>query len=182
MKKMHPGLLVLLITCIAAVICPASAYVILSADVCDSQDPVMAFSPFSYTIDYTFNTMGSGSATILDQLPPEVSFVSASGGGMYDSATHSVRWDVGQTFGSSVSVTVMPDHVLIPDCMVQVPPLVIQNTATISWNTDSVPDLESTTILMPEPICSPEFPSMLLPASLITGVGAVLLIRITRDH
>ena len=178
MKRMRHGLLVILVTCILVLTCPVVAqYVILSIDVTDSQDPVMAFTSYTYTIDYTFNTMGGGPATIIDQLSPEVSFVSASGGGVYDSATHTVRWDVGQTFGSSVSVTVIPDNILIPTCMVQMPPLLIQNTATITWSSHSAPDTESTTILVPVPTCSLEFPSVAVPAliSLAAGVffGAI---------
>jgi hypothetical protein len=128
--------------------------------------------------------MGGGDAKIIDQLPPEVSFDSATGGGMYDSATHSVHWDVGQTFGSTVLVTVIPDRIPVNACNVQQPPsVVIQNTATISKLTESKTDTELTTIIVPVPVCSPEFPSIFLPGTMIIGfLGAMLLIQRTREH
>jgi hypothetical protein len=165
LKEMRVGLLVLFVTSIIGIACPAAAYTIVSIDVTDSQDPVLAMTPYTYTIDYTFNTVGAGSATIIDQLPPEVSFNSATGGGIYDSATHSVRWDVPQTLGNSVSVMVIPDRLPFPACVVQHPPnVVIQNTATISFSTQLDTDTEFTAIAMPVPVCGPEFPTMAVPA------------------
>jgi hypothetical protein len=167
-----------------ALTCPAAAYILLDIDLTDSQDPVMAFTSYSYTISYMYNTPGGGDATIIDQLPPEVSFESATGGGIYDSATHSVRWDVGQTFRSTVLVTVIPDRIPFPVCDIQQPQsVIIQNTATISKLTESRIDTEPTTIIVPVPVCSPEFPSTILPVTMIIGfLGAVLYIQRTREH
>jgi len=71
------------------------------------QDPVVALSMtapatttqgsnLQYTISYTnLGPAPSSSARILDVLPSEVTFVSASNGGSYDAATRRVTWNVG---------------------------------------------------------------------------------------
>jgi uncharacterized repeat protein (TIGR01451 family) len=71
------------------------------------------------TLTYTINYENYGSApandtTIVDTLPPRVSFVSATNGGTYNPATHTVTWNVGtvaQGTGGQVAVTVQLDPV-----------------------------------------------------------------------
>jgi len=45
--------------------------------------------------DNTLNTYAAYNVTITDTLSANTSFVSASGGGTYDSGTHTVTWDIG---------------------------------------------------------------------------------------
>jgi len=71
------------------------------------EDPVVALTmaapatapqggEFSYTISYTnLGPAASSDARILDVLPAELTFVSASNGGSYDAATRRVSWNVG---------------------------------------------------------------------------------------
>jgi len=51
----------------------------------------------TYDICYnnTANDFDVHNVTIVDNLPPETSFVSATGGGTYDPGTHTVTWDIG---------------------------------------------------------------------------------------
>lgn len=51
----------------------------------------------TYTIsfDNTLNTIDIHNVVIVDDLPPETTFVSASDGGTYDLSTHMVTWDIG---------------------------------------------------------------------------------------
>ena len=189
MKKMIGILCCVIILCTMALTCPAAAQDILFIDVTDSQDPVNAPTPYIYTINYAFDNQASG-ASIIDQLPFEVRFDSATGGGIYDSATHSVSWDVSESFAGSVSVTVIPDHIPIPPCgFLELQSVnMIQNRAVITMILPSGPESaigdEFTTITEPVPTCgAPEFPSPFLPAIVIIGfLGAVLLIQRTREH
>jgi sugar lactone lactonase YvrE len=55
-------------------------------------------SNFTYQMNYdnSFNpTLDVHNVTILDNLPAEVDFVSATEGGLYDPDTHTVLWDIG---------------------------------------------------------------------------------------
>ena len=55
-------------------------------------------STFTYeiTCDNELNpTLDAEDVTILDTLPPELDFVSATHGGVYDSSTHTVLWNIG---------------------------------------------------------------------------------------
>jgi len=45
--------------------------------------------------DNTLNNFDVHAVTIVDTLPENVSFVSATGGGTYNSVTHTVTWDIG---------------------------------------------------------------------------------------
>lgn len=63
----------------------------------------------TYTICYDNLPNPTGdvhNAVIVDQLPPGVSFVSASGGGIYDSLAHNVTWDIGTVTKSAPEVCV----------------------------------------------------------------------------
>jgi hypothetical protein len=172
----------LFVACLGVLSCPAAAQ-ILSIHVTDSHDPVMAFTPYTYTIDYSFNTLSGESATIIDQLPLWAQFDSATGGGIYDPSTHSVQWEVQQTSGSSVSVTVFP-HPPIPLCGEGTYSYEFQNTATISYLTNSETYTEPTTInvlLTVGSTCVPEFPSVAVPV--ITGITFfVVACMIRRYH
>ena len=60
-------------------------------------EPVDAGAPLTYTIAWTVggNAFAPG-VTIVDTLPPTVTFVSASNGGVYDPATRRVTWTLGE--------------------------------------------------------------------------------------
>lgn len=68
---------------------------------------------FDYTICYdnAGNDIEVTQVVLVDNLPGEFDFVSASDGGVYDESTHSVTWDVGALVpgdqGSCVTVTVV---------------------------------------------------------------------------
>jgi hypothetical protein len=191
MKKMIGILCIVIVLCIMVLTCPAAAQGILFFDSTDSQDPVSAFTPYMYTIIYAFDPQAS-SASIIDHLPFGVSFDSATANGIYDSATNSVVWDVSETSAGSVSVTVIPNHIPFPVCgeqlsSEQLSSLKFLNRAVITIILPSGPESaiedEFTTIISPVPTCGAEFPSPVLPATMIIGVlGAVLLIQRTREH
>ncbi|MCK5689539.1 DUF11 domain-containing protein, partial [Myxococcota bacterium] len=68
------------------------------------------------TLTYTMSLQNTGNANasnvlIADTLPPEVEFVSGSAtvGGVYSSATHSMSWDVGSLAGDGGEVAVSVD-------------------------------------------------------------------------
>jgi uncharacterized repeat protein (TIGR01451 family) len=63
----------------------------------DNPDPVAPGGNLTYTLcfDNLNNDFPVTMAFITDKLPPEVTFVSATAGGNYDSETHSVGWDIG---------------------------------------------------------------------------------------
>jgi uncharacterized repeat protein (TIGR01451 family) len=71
----------------------------------ESADPIVAGSVLTYTV--AVNDAGPGPAvgtTLVDTLPPDVMFASASDGGTYDAATGTVTWDVG-TIDAGASAT-----------------------------------------------------------------------------
>lgn len=164
---------------------PAAAALVMTIDISDSGDPVMNGTMFTCAIEYNLDSPATVSGVIVDQLPEEVSFVSATGGGVYDRGTHTVRWDVPATPGAgTVSVTVNPDRAPFPACsFTTVDPVVIRNTATISAPplTETMTATETTGIVATVPVCIPEFPSALVPAGAAAGFLAVAgLTRRTR--
>jgi uncharacterized repeat protein (TIGR01451 family) len=73
-----------------------SAHVLAVAKV-DGPDPVEAGANLTYTI--TWSTTGNEparDAMIVDTLPDHVSFVSATGGGVFDPATKKITWSLGE--------------------------------------------------------------------------------------
>jgi uncharacterized repeat protein (TIGR01451 family) len=70
---------------------------ILNFQKTDSPDPVAPGGNLTYTLcfDNVKNDFPVTKAFITDKLPPEVTFVSATDGGTYDSETHSVGWNIG---------------------------------------------------------------------------------------
>ncbi len=81
----------------------------------DGLDTAAPGDTLTYTIDYENYGYGPAANTvILDTLPARVTYVSATNGGVYDSATHTVKWDLGTlNAGASgqVAVTVRLDPV-----------------------------------------------------------------------
>ncbi len=70
---------------------------VLSIKKVSSPEPVEAGANLTYTI--TWGVTGnepSPNATIVDTLDPKVKYVSATGGGVYDQATHKITWQLGE--------------------------------------------------------------------------------------
>jgi len=77
-------------------------------------------STFTYEITYeNTNTYDVTNVTILDILPMELDFVSATDGGLYDSVTHMVLWDIGTipagTSGPTIELVVKVTNRATPD-------------------------------------------------------------------
>jgi uncharacterized repeat protein (TIGR01451 family) len=70
---------------------------VLSVSKSDSPDPVEAGANLTYTVFWAVTgNEPSPNATIVDALPAHVSFVSATGGGVYDPATRKITWSLGE--------------------------------------------------------------------------------------
>ena len=119
----------------------------LALDKSDDPDPVDPGAELTYTLQITNNgPSNSTGAVIVDALPPEVSFVSATDDGTYDAQSHTVSWAIGalaDNTSTSVSITVQVDIATAPG--------IIINTATVSANeydNDSANDsaIEETTV------------------------------------
>ena len=117
----------------------------LGLDKNDTPDPVFPGSPLTYTIIYDNinNSFDVHNVLLVDRLPSETTFVSASDGGTYDPVSHTVTWNLGTLsagsgpFNVTVNVTVV----------LGTPPGVITNFAEIdSDETDLQTVYESTTI------------------------------------
>lgn len=63
----------------------------------EDDDCIVAGTTISYDIcfDNTLNTFDVHGVTVIDDLPAELIFVSASDGGVYDPVSHTVTWDIG---------------------------------------------------------------------------------------
>jgi uncharacterized repeat protein (TIGR01451 family) len=96
-----------------------------------SASAVNAGTQLSYQLD--FSNTGTDSATgvmISDTVPPNTTFVSAGGGGVYDAASRTVTWDLGTVVANSagsVNVLVTVDSPLADGT-------VLRNQATINSN------------------------------------------------
>jgi len=77
---------------------------------------VNAGSGFTYTITYdnALNNYDVTNVTITDQLPPEVDYVSLTGGGSYNVGTHTVTWNIGTLTAGSAGGTVTIDVLVKP--------------------------------------------------------------------
>ncbi len=77
---------------------------------------VNAGSGFTYTITYdnAANNFDVHGVVIIDQLPPEVDFVSLTGPGSYDSGTHTATWTIGTLAAGSAGGTVTIDVLVKP--------------------------------------------------------------------
>ncbi|MFL5736270.1 MAG: IPT/TIG domain-containing protein [Actinomycetota bacterium] len=90
----------------------------LTLAVADSTDPVVADSTLTYSL--TVHNVGGSSAdntSLVDTLPPQVIFQSASGGGTYDNSAGTVTWSLG-TAGAGATLTetiaIQPIHPEFP--------------------------------------------------------------------
>jgi len=72
-----------------------------------SPDPVAPGGNLTYTLTYdnADNDFQVTNVVLVDQLPPETTFISASGLGTYDPATHRVTWDIGTLPARSTTQT-----------------------------------------------------------------------------
>ena len=90
----------------------------LALGVSESADPVIADSALKYTL--TVRNVGGSAAdntSLVDTLPPEVIFQSATGGATYDATSNTVTWGLG-AIGSGATVTetlsIQPIHPEFP--------------------------------------------------------------------
>jgi uncharacterized repeat protein (TIGR01451 family) len=110
---------------------------------------------YNVCYDNTANTLPVTGVTLVDDLPPEVTFVSATGGGIYNGGTHQVTWNIGALAagdpGGCETVTVTVNMGVAPGSL-------ITNYATINSNeTGPKTATEQTLIcLEPEPIVGGE--------------------------
>jgi uncharacterized repeat protein (TIGR01451 family) len=89
---------------------PISGAPLLCLEKTADSDPVAPGTIFNYTLRYenTGNSSASG-VTVIDTLPANVTFQSASAGGVYSAATRTVTWNIGDLAsgtGSFLTVTV----------------------------------------------------------------------------
>ncbi len=92
-------------TALAQTTVSAAAVPVLTLTKAGAPDPVQAGGQIIYTIGYQ-NT-GSASATgvvITDTLPANTSFVSATGGGIYNAGTNTVTWSLGTLAAGPVRI------------------------------------------------------------------------------
>lgn len=90
----------------------------LTLGVSESADPIVADSALTYTL--TVRNVGGSTAnstSLVDTLPPEVIFGSASDGGTYDGAANTVTWSLG-SMGAGATVVktlaIQPIHPEFP--------------------------------------------------------------------
>lgn len=83
---------------------------------------------------------------IIDQLPPETTFISASNGGVYDSSTHSVSWDF---------LAVDPDDEVRAQVSVQVKPCV--EPGAVLYNVVDYMVYEGTTLIFENEVFNTAF-------------------------
>jgi uncharacterized repeat protein (TIGR01451 family) len=129
-------------------ICPVALDISKNDGLADDEC-VEAGEIITYTICYgnTHNAQDVHNVTLTDTLPPQVSFVSATGGGNYVSGTHSVIWNIGTLSagdrGDCVELVVQLDPAATPG-------LAVTNYATIdSDETPPATDYESTLVCIP---------------------------------
>jgi len=58
-------------------------------------------TPFEFAISLQPGTVAYHNALLIDTLPPEMNFVSATGGGVYDAGTHTVTWTLGDILANA---------------------------------------------------------------------------------
>jgi uncharacterized repeat protein (TIGR01451 family) len=95
---------------------PGSADLWLRVD--ESADPVVANSVLTYSVSVNNAGPDAGNdTTLVDTLPPDVIFMSASDGGTYDAQTGAVTWHVGTVDAEASAtrrVSVKPVHPAFP--------------------------------------------------------------------
>jgi uncharacterized repeat protein (TIGR01451 family)/gliding motility-associated-like protein len=112
-----------------------AAYADLSVVKVSHQQSVIANELLSYTI--TVTNLGIATAygvEITDQLPAEVHFISASGGGLYNTATHTIVWTL-TSLGVGETVTF---NVVVHVDRKTIGGTVIVNTAVVMSETDDL--------------------------------------------
>jgi len=114
----------------------------ITLDKTDTPDPVNAGSELTYTLSYTVSEAAVTGLTITDTLPANVSFISASDGGVYNLDTRTVTWDLGDMEPGSYSVSLKVKVAgVIPNGTI------LTNTASLDTNeTDPVTTSEKTTV------------------------------------
>jgi len=88
----------------------------LTLSVTDSTDPVIADSALTYTLTVK-NVGGStaNNASLVDSLPPEVIFQSASDGGTYDLSANTVTWNLGDVASAGTVVETLAIQPIHPE-------------------------------------------------------------------
>jgi uncharacterized repeat protein (TIGR01451 family)/MYXO-CTERM domain-containing protein len=122
--------------------------------------PVAAGAPLTITLDYANTGSGAGGmATIVDMLPANTSFVSATNGGTYDSTSNRVTFSLGAlAMGASGSVsyvvdvaTPLPNGTILSDMATFSATNNAAVTATSSATVASAPSLALTDTPAPSP-------------------------------
>lgn len=111
----------------------------------DNPDPVETGANLTYTIcfDNEDNTLDVDNVTLVDQLPAETTFVSATGGGVYASVPHTVTWNEGTVAAGATQVC--HDLVVTVNAL---PNTTILNRVTIdSDDTPPTTQTEDTTVI-----------------------------------
>ena len=127
----------------------------------DMPDPVLPGATITYTITYDNlqNSFDVHNVVIIDYLPSETVFVSASDGGVYDPASHTVTWNIGTLPAGSGPFSVTLEVTVDPST----PPGSITNFAEIdSDETDLVTVYESTTVAIGQVIPVAPFGTILI--------------------
>jgi uncharacterized repeat protein (TIGR01451 family) len=102
--------------------------------------PVLAGRTVTYTItcDNLGNTQVVTNVIIQDNLPAETNFISATGGGVYNSAANTVTWNLGTLPAGAAPLSFQ----LVAQVKPNTPPKTIVNNATIS-SADTPPSTQS---------------------------------------
>jgi uncharacterized repeat protein (TIGR01451 family) len=124
----------------------------------------------TYSICYnnTANNFDVHNVTLFDTLPPEVTFVSATGGGVYDGGTHTVSWDIGTLPAGAPEACV---QLVVNVDSGTAPGTTITNKVEISGDETGVTDIVEQTDVCAGP--PPPVPSMNGWYALATVVGLV---------
>ena len=137
----------------------------------DTPDPVLPGSTITYTITYDNlgNSFDVHNVVIVDHLPIETTFVSASDGGVYDPVSHTVTWNIGTLSAGSGPFSVT----LVVTVDASTPPGSITNFAEIdSDETDLATVYESTTVVGGQVIPVVPFGTILASVTMaVVGIG-----------
>jgi uncharacterized repeat protein (TIGR01451 family) len=105
---------------------------------------------YNICYDNLANTLNVTGVSIVDDLPSEVTFVSATGGGAYNAGTHEVTWDIGNL---TAGAPVICETLTVTVNMGVAPGSLITNYATIDSD-----ETERKTVTEQTLICSEEEP------------------------
>ena len=133
----------------------------------------------TYTICYeNKNDYDVHNVMLVDKLPDEESFVSASDGGIYDAVNHTVTWYIGTLPAGAPQKCVTLNVTVKPGTS---PGTTITNSCTIDGDeTSPATETEQTDVCSPPPTPTPEpipeFPaySLLIPVSCIIALAFVI--------